>query len=301
MTMASTGAAGHCVPAPLRRSPPPVGARRAMRRPASRARVRRWAVACASDGAAPQLLEAAEHTVDNYIKSGMMIGLGSGHASSMVMQYLGRRLREGALKDIIGIPTSISSASEAAKAGIPLSDYQDSLQIDFAFDDADIIEEGTLSAIIGRRKLEGGESITEEKSIIKTSGKLAFIITENQYTRDLDGSIPVIVKSGNWMETAEEIDDLFLGDAEVWRRPATGYAGPLGGDFPLITREGYHVLDVIFTSPIRDLAQVSDDLDQIDGVVDHGIVFRTPCTAIIASNVGLQIVDNLPMNAAGQM
>uniref|UniRef100_A0A1D1Z5C4 ribose-5-phosphate isomerase n=1 Tax=Anthurium amnicola TaxID=1678845 RepID=A0A1D1Z5C4_9ARAE len=266
MTMASTGAAGHCVPAPLRRSPPPVGARRAMRRPASRARVRRWAVACASDGAAPQLLEAAEHTVDNYIKSGMMIGLGSGHASSMVMQYLGRRLREGALKDIIGIPTSISSASEAAKAGIPLSDYQDSLQ-----------------------------------SIIKTSGKLAFIITENQYTRDLDGSIPVIVKSGNWMETAEEIDDLFLGDAEVWRRPATGYAGPLGGDFPLITREGYHVLDVIFTSPIRDLAQVSDDLDQIDGVVDHGIVFRTPCTAIIASNVGLQIVDNLPMNAAGQM
>lgn len=37
------------------------------------------------------------------------------------------------------------------------------LQIDFAFDDADVIEEGTLVAIIGRRKLQGGESIIQEK------------------------------------------------------------------------------------------------------------------------------------------
>lgn len=37
------------------------------------------------------------------------------------------------------------------------------MQIDFAFDDADLIEERTLIAIIGRRKFEGGESIIEEK------------------------------------------------------------------------------------------------------------------------------------------
>lgn len=42
--------------------------------------------------------------VDTYIKSGMVIGLGSGHASDMAIQYLGRQLRTGALKDITGIP-----------------------------------------------------------------------------------------------------------------------------------------------------------------------------------------------------
>lgn len=138
------------------------------------------------------------------------------------------------------------------------------------------------------------------------------------------------------METAEEIEDLFLGDAEVlssnfynlyvlfsiqnfpffwviwwiskvWRRPSHGHADPLGGNFPLVTSEGHHVLDVIFTTPILDLgiihiifffiflfllvvsiclnrflkrncrftrytAQVAKTLDEVDGVVDHGVI-----------------------------
>ncbi|WOL15348.1 putative ribose-5-phosphate isomerase 4, chloroplastic [Canna indica] len=164
--------------------------------------------------------------------------------------------------------------------------------IDFAFDDADIIDERTLTAVIGRRKLEGGESIIQEKSIVKTANGLAFMVAENQYTSNLDGSIPVLITSGNWLETAEEIDDLFLGDAEVWRRSSCGDAGPLGGEFPLITREGHHVLDLIFTSPILDLGQIAESLNQIDGVVDHGIVHGIPCTVIIASKEGVEVVDN---------
>ncbi|GMP71548.1 hypothetical protein CsSME_00029904 [Camellia sinensis var. sinensis] len=78
------------------------------------------------------------------------------------------------------------------------------------------------------------------------------------------------------METAEEIEDLFLGDAEVWRRPSTGHAGPTGGDFPLITREGHNVLDVIFTSPILNLVEVANTLDNIYGVVDHGVISKIP-------------------------
>lgn len=148
---------------------------------------------------------------------------------------------------------------------------------------------------------------------------------------------------------------------QVWRRPAIGYAGPLGGDFPLVTKEGHNILDVIFTSPIESLGispslnysfttlllnlfdanylpsivhmtvEVAKILDQIDGVVEHGVIFRKPlvlqslkssdlicfmlllslcfwhmkckvcfyfhwinfrCTAIIASENDLQIVDN---------
>ncbi|XLT51294.1 hypothetical protein HN873_043898 [Arachis hypogaea] len=91
---------------------------------------------------------AAFLTVDTYVKSEMVVGLGFGHASCMAIQHLGRQLRTGNLKNIVGIPI----ASEAAKSGIPLDTYQDSTQIDFAFDDADAIKEGTLVAIIGRRR-----------------------------------------------------------------------------------------------------------------------------------------------------
>ncbi|KAG9439604.1 hypothetical protein H6P81_019769 [Aristolochia fimbriata] len=249
------------------------------------------AVSCVLESS--HLFEAARQTVDTHIKSGMVVGLGSGRASCLVIQYLGRQLREGILTDILGIPMSVSSASEAAKAGIPLDQYPNSLQIDFAFDDADVLEEGALTAVIGRRKLEAGESIIQEKSIVKSASKLAFIVSARQYTKNPDGSIPVLVDTVNWMETAEEIDDLFLGDAEVWRRPAWGYAGPTGGDFPLVTKEGHNVLDLIFTSPIQSLIQVAESLDEIDGVVDHGVVSGVPCTAVIASEEGVQIVDNV--------
>lgn len=43
--------------------------------------------------------------MDTYIKSGMVLGLGSGRASGMVIQYLGQQVQEGALKDIVGLPT----------------------------------------------------------------------------------------------------------------------------------------------------------------------------------------------------
>ncbi|XP_019440133.1 PREDICTED: probable ribose-5-phosphate isomerase 4, chloroplastic isoform X1 [Lupinus angustifolius] len=251
---------------------------------------------CLDDSSA--LLRAAQFTVDTYVKSGMVVGLGSGHASGMAIQHLGRQLRTGNLKDIVGIPMSVASASEAAKAGIPLDTYQDSSQvrtkkIDFAFDDADVIEEGTLVAIIGRRKLQSEESIVQEKSILNAANKLVFIIEENQYKDGLEGSVPVLVQSLNWMPTAEEIEDMFLGDAEVWRRSSIGLAGPLGGDYPLVTREGHNVLDVIFTSPIVSLAEVAKSLDKVYGVVDHGVISKIPCTVVIASQNGQRILDKL--------
>jgi ribose 5-phosphate isomerase A len=43
---------------------------------------------------------------------------------------------------------------------------------------------------------------------------------------------------------------------KVWRRPSFGTAGPLGGDHPLVTKEGHHILDVIFTTPIPDLGML---------------------------------------------
>lgn len=46
---------------------------------------------------------------------------------------------------------------------------------------------------------------------------------------------------------------MYLGDAEVWRRASVGDAGPLGGDFPIVTSDGHNILDVIFTTPIPSL------------------------------------------------
>jgi ribose 5-phosphate isomerase A len=39
------------------------------------------------------------------IKSCMVIGLGFGYAYGLAIQYLGRQIRAGALKDVVGVPT----------------------------------------------------------------------------------------------------------------------------------------------------------------------------------------------------
>uniref|UniRef100_A0A0E0P229 ribose-5-phosphate isomerase n=2 Tax=Oryza rufipogon TaxID=4529 RepID=A0A0E0P229_ORYRU len=259
-----------------------------------RRRSRRRAVTCAAaaDADVVGLFDAAKLTVDRFVESGMVVGLGSGPASGLAIQYLGTRLRRGSLTGILGIPSSTISASEAEKAGIQVSSYEEGTQIDFAFTDADIIEEDTMTAVIGRRKTESGEpSFMVEKGIVKSADKLAFIIGHEKYVKGIEGSIPVLVKSANWIDTAEEIDDLFLGDAEVWRRPSIGTAGPLGGDFPLVTKEGHHVLDVIFTTPIPDLGKVAESLEKIAGVVDHGIVSSIPSYVVVALNGEVQVLD----------
>ncbi|TYJ30404.1 hypothetical protein E1A91_A06G128100v1 [Gossypium mustelinum] len=141
------------------------------------------------------LFRAAKHTIDTYIKSGMVIGLGSGQASAMAIKYLGHQIRAGAFKHILGIPTSVVSASEAAKAGIPLGELGNSSQIDFAFDDVDIIEERTLISVIGCQRLQGEESIIQEKLVLSMADQIVFMVTENQYKRGLEGSIPVVIES----------------------------------------------------------------------------------------------------------
>ncbi|XP_019097702.1 PREDICTED: probable ribose-5-phosphate isomerase 4, chloroplastic isoform X5 [Camelina sativa] len=201
------------------------------------------------------LLRAAHHTVDSYVKSGMVIGLGSGEASDMVIRYLGQQLRSGSLQNVVGVPMSARSASEAAKYGIPLEYFRD-----------------------------------DNQSIVKAADEAVFMIKEEQYKASLEGSIPVLVQSLNWLAIAEEIDDLYLGDAEVWRRASVGDAGPLGGDFPIVTSDGHNILDVIFTTPIPSLANVAESLETIDGVVDHGLVIKTRCSVVIAGETEVRTV-----------
>ncbi|TKV91014.2 hypothetical protein SEVIR_9G066900v4 [Setaria viridis] len=167
--------------------------------PSSVRRPGRRGVACsasAADADVVDLFDAAKLTVDRFVQSGMVVGLGSGPASALAVQYLGTRLRRGSLTEIVAVTSSVLSASEADKAGIRASSYQEGTQIDFAFTDAEVIEEGTLAAVIGRRKTESGEpSFMVEKAMVKSADKLAFITGNDKYLTGVEGSIPVIVKS----------------------------------------------------------------------------------------------------------
>ncbi|KAH7443833.1 hypothetical protein KP509_02G052600 [Ceratopteris richardii] len=231
----------------------------------------------------------------------MYLGLGSGPASSTAISYVGEKLRTGALRDVVGVPMSSLSAAEAAQAGLPLCTFEDDTKLDFAFNDADLVQEGTLFSIIGRKNAKGRESILKEKAIAKAANQFVFIVDESNFTQDLIGVVPVLIKQEDWLETAEEIDDLFLGDAEVWRRPSVGEAGPMGGDFPLVTKEGHFVLDVLFTSVITDPEEVAASLEAVGGVTGHGLVLDSVYGSAVAGKDGMKLRTSLFKSAFTSM
>merc|ERR1719284_2242105 len=59
--------------------------------------------------------------VDDYVKSGTVIGLGTGSTAAFAVDRVGEKLKSGELTDIIAIPTSIRTKEQAESLGIPLA------------------------------------------------------------------------------------------------------------------------------------------------------------------------------------
>ena len=63
--------------------------------------------------------QAAERAVE-HVRSGMVVGLGTGSTAVHAVRRIGALLAEGQLGRIIGIPTSEATAREAERCGVPL-------------------------------------------------------------------------------------------------------------------------------------------------------------------------------------
>ena len=42
------------------------------------------------------------------------------------------------------------------------------------------------------------------------------LVVQPQVVPRLNASLPVFIEADSWEESAEELDDIFLGDAEIW-------------------------------------------------------------------------------------
>uniref|UniRef100_A0A804U5X9 Ribose-5-phosphate isomerase n=1 Tax=Zea mays TaxID=4577 RepID=A0A804U5X9_MAIZE len=157
-------------------------------------------VACsasAADADVVDLFDAAKLTVDKFVTSGMVVGLGSGPASALAIQYLGTRLRRGSLAGITAVTSSVLSASEADKAGIRANSYQEGTQRSRR-------ARWPQSSGGGRPRAESPLSWRRSQqpwrlsvqAMAKSAHKLAFITGNDKYvTTGVEGSIPVLIKS----------------------------------------------------------------------------------------------------------
>ncbi len=112
---------------------------------------------------------AAEAAIE-YIRDGMIVGLGTGSTAKHVVLGLGERVRAGL--NIRGVPTSRETAELARKNGIPLIETDDAWVIDVGIDGADQVDP-QLNLIKG-----GGGALLHEK-IVATAARQLIIIVDH--------------------------------------------------------------------------------------------------------------------------
>ncbi len=84
-------------------------------------------------------LAVAKAAVDQ-IQDGMILGLGSGSTAALMIESLGTKLKEGSLKDVVGVTTSFQGEVLAQQLGIPLVAFSAVSKIDLAIDGADEVD-----------------------------------------------------------------------------------------------------------------------------------------------------------------
>jgi ribose 5-phosphate isomerase A len=215
---------------------------------------------------------AAERAAD-LVESGMVVGLGSGSTAIFAVRRIGALLREGALRDIVGVPTSRATQAEAHRLGIPLVGADWEGPIDLTIDGADEVD-GALDLIKG-----AGGALLREKIVAQASRREVIVVDESKLGAALGSgaALPVEVTPFGWAAQARYLESL---GARVRRRRG----GPEGAAY--LTEQGNFIFDCTF-GPIDRPAALAAQLEARAGVVEHGLFLGVATDLIVAGRSGV--------------
>ncbi|KGG20394.1 Ribose 5-phosphate isomerase A [Prochlorococcus marinus str. SS51] len=192
------------------------------------------------------------------IKDGMILGLGSGSTAALMIKSLGEKLKEGSLKEIIGVPTSFQGEVLASQLGIPLRAFSAVSKIDLAIDGADEVDPN-FQLIKG-----GGACHVQEKLVASIADRFVVVVDSTKIVEklNLEFKLPVEVLPAAWKLVQKELNDL---GAKSDLRMAEKKAGPI------VTDQGNLVLDVQFADGISDPQNLEKQINNFPGVLENGL------------------------------
>ena len=226
--------------------------------------------------------------VDDYVKSGMVVGLGTGSTAYYAVERVGEKLKSGELKDIIAIPTSIRTKEQAEELGIPLVTLDTHSKLDVAIDGADEVDP-ELNLTKG-----GGGALFREKIVEIVSDKFIVIVDESKLCDGLGPGFPVPVEIVPFCHehTMRVIGDLpsCKGSKPVLRMGSAAN-NQVDGDEIAVTDNGNYIVDLHFEEPIKDPKTMAVELKNVCGVVEHGLFCDMATAVIIAGSDGISVKE----------
>jgi len=205
------------------------------------------------------------------VRSGMVLGLGTGSTTRYAIEMIGQHLRDGLLSDISGVPTSSGSASLAQELGIPLTTLEKCPSLDLTIDGAD--EVGPDLVLI---KGQGG-ALLREKIVAYASRREIIIVDESKMVQVLGTHAPLaveVVRFG-WDTYSRPLRSLGCEPVQRMRRSD-----------PYVTDEGNYIVDCHFRR-IDDPIVLERELNCIPGVVENGLFIGLATLVLVASQSGV--------------
>ena len=219
--------------------------------------------------------QAAAKAVE-WVESGMVVGLGSGSTAAFATQLIGQKLRKGELSDIVAIPTSDETEALARREGIPLVNLDERQAVDLTIDGADEVD-GDLNVVKGL-----GGYLLREKIVAYATHHELIIVDDRKLVNRLGTRSPVpveVVRFGCRQSQAA----LIATGAQPEQRLRDGQ--------PYVTDEGNYIVDCHYDGGIPEPEALATAIKSIPGVVEHGLFLGMVQTVIVASALGLRVLE----------
>jgi ribose 5-phosphate isomerase A len=180
---------------------------------------------------------------------------------------------------VIGVPTSEATRTQAEAAKIPLTTLDDTPELDLTVDGADEIGPD-LALIKG-----GGGALLREKIVAAASRRMLVIADESKIVPVL-GRFPLPIEVvpfglGATKHAVERVAGLQAGACTL-RRGQDGHA--------FVTDGGHFILDAAL-GRIPDPGALAVRLAAIPGVVEHGMFIGMARVAVVAGPQGVRVIE----------
>lgn len=218
------------------------------------------------------LKKAAALKAMEFVRDGMVVGLGTGSTAKHMILALGEKVRAG--MSLRGVPTSQDTAILAREAGIALIDAENRWEIDVAIDGADQVDPA-FNLIKG-----GGGALLKEKIVAASAKQFIVLVDYTKQVPVLGGlfPLPIEIIPFGWGSTARDIEALTK--SRVVLRERNGV--------PFKTESGNLIVDV-HMARIEQPEMLEVALNQIPGVVETGLFVRRTSVLIVGTPQGVQI------------
>lgn len=222
-----------------------------------------------------QKKRAAIHAT-SLVKSGMVVGLGTGSTAGFAIASLRARIEKGEI-EIVGVCTSHHTEELARDMNIPTKPLSPELKIDIYIDGADQVDPS------GHMVKGGGGALLREKLVAIHASRRVIIVDETKPVPMLGGAFPLpieIVQFGH--ETTIERLKKTLGIQPKLR---------MTGKKPFISDEGHYIVDCPFPKGIDDPRKLNVILDSIVGVVESGVFIDLCDMLIVGTKDSVRITE----------